>query len=244
LVDCISAAREFVNQTGDSMSRGKSSDRNLTTTRTQVFGDVERGTECRICGRAVDDGRSKTCSKYCDRIQTAVMGMLNWNLVRKRILERDEYTCQKCGYDQRRDRRAEAHIQQRIEEQAGERPEHGVSMTNLDAIRNYDWDRHQDQMDEWRERREELGTRYGEAHCPERDLEVDHITRIADGGHPFDPGNLQTLCEHCHAEKTARENSTRVEGPDPETPSRKELNRQLFEFAADGRHNGGNRNAK
>ena len=29
--------------------------RDLTTTREQVFGDVGPGTECRICGRAVED---------------------------------------------------------------------------------------------------------------------------------------------------------------------------------------------
>jgi len=35
---------------------------------------------------------------------------------------------------------------------------------------------------------------------------VDHIQRIADGGHEFDESNLQTLCKHCHQEKTAAEN--------------------------------------
>ncbi|WP_222914410.1 HNH endonuclease signature motif containing protein [Natrinema sp. SYSU A 869] len=39
-------------------------------------------------------------------------------------------------------------------------------------------------------------------------MEVDHIERIADGGHPLGESNLQTLCSECHAEKTADENST------------------------------------
>ncbi|WP_436348974.1 HNH endonuclease [Natronorubrum sp. FCH18a] len=38
-------------------------------------------------------------------------------------------------------------------------------------------------------------------------MEVDHIQRIADGGHPLEESNLQTLCEDCHTEKTADENS-------------------------------------
>lgn len=32
-------------------------------------------------------------------------------------------------------------------------------------------------------------------------IEVDHITPISHGGHPFDPRNLQTLCQPCHAQK-------------------------------------------
>jgi len=39
-------------------------------------------------------------------------------------------------------------------------------------------------------------------------FEVDHIERVADGGHPFEESNLQTLCEHCHRDKTAAENRT------------------------------------
>ncbi|WP_242437216.1 HNH endonuclease [Halorubrum lacusprofundi] len=39
-------------------------------------------------------------------------------------------------------------------------------------------------------------------------FEVDHIERVADGGHPFDETNLQTLCKFCHRAKTAAENRT------------------------------------
>lgn len=45
----------------------------------------------------------------------------------------------------------------------------------------------------------------GEQHPPRR-LEVDHVQPLSKGGHPFDDGNLQTLCEGCHAEKTAEQN--------------------------------------
>lgn len=36
-----------------------------------------------------------------------------------------------------------------------------------------------------------------------RPLEVDHITPLSEGGHPFDESNLQTLCEDCHTDKHA-----------------------------------------
>jgi 5-methylcytosine-specific restriction endonuclease McrA len=206
------------------------SDRNLTTTREQVFGDVEVGTECRICGRAVDDGRSKTCSDYCDNIQRAVMGMLNWNSVRRRILERDDNVCQACGYDLSRDHRAQDHIKALIEDAAGERPS-GPSARALGAgeLEDFDWDAHNKRVREWRERRETAKGRYGNPYEVGKTLEVDHITPVADGGHPFDPSNLQALCEDCHSEKTAQENSDR-----PQTPTRGELSESIFEYVADG----------
>ncbi|MEX3820460.1 HNH endonuclease [Paraburkholderia sp. BR14262] len=43
--------------------------------------------------------------------------------------------------------------------------------------------------------------------------EVDHIKRLEDGG-TDEPGNLQSLCHDCHAEKTSRENGARPRGCD------------------------------
>lgn len=34
---------------------------------------------------------------------------------------------------------------------------------------------------------------------------VDHIIPMTMGGHPTDYSNLQTLCNHCHNQKSARE---------------------------------------
>jgi 5-methylcytosine-specific restriction protein A len=34
---------------------------------------------------------------------------------------------------------------------------------------------------------------------------VDHIVPINKGGAPLDLNNLQSLCNHCHAVKTARD---------------------------------------
>ncbi|MFC6770310.1 HNH endonuclease [Halorubrum pallidum] len=203
--------------------------RDLTTTRKQVFGDVEPGTECRICGRNVEDGRRKVCSDYCDNIQTAVMGMLNWSSLRRRVIDRDDETCTQCGWDREIRRRAREHIRGLIAEAAGEQPT-SPSMKELGEQDDVDWDQHRQRYREWRERRDAAKDKYGD---PERDfgrsLEVDHITPIADGGHPFDPGNLQTLCTKCHTEKTAVENSERAS-----TPSRGDLSRELTEFVTDG----------
>ena len=43
--------------------------------------------------------------------------------------------------------------------------------------------------------------------------EVDHITRLQDGGTDA-PGNLQSLCHDCHAIKTAEENGSAPHGCD------------------------------
>lgn len=204
------------------------SDRDLTTTRVQVFGDVAVGTECRICGRDVDDGRSKTCSDYCNNLLSAVMGLLNWSSVRRRVIERDDETCQHCGFDLRRDRLARDHIRDIIKDRAGDPPDH-PAMSELDDIDDYDWEDYHERWESRREHRGELKERYGDPHEPARTLEVDHIEPISDGGHPFDPANLQTLCSECHQDKTARENSDRGR-----TPSREDLNESLFNYAGTG----------
>jgi 5-methylcytosine-specific restriction endonuclease McrA len=199
--------------------------RDLTTRRRTVFGEVQPGTECRICGRNVDDARRKTCSDYCDNIQTAVMGLLNWDSVRRRILDRDDNTCQECGYKLAWRRRAKAHLKQLIDEATGERPE-GPGLDPVEIEEEFD--DYYEKKEAWRERREAAKERYGNPHgIEQRGLNVDHITPVADGGHPFNPANLQTLCEDCHREKTARENSERT------TPSRGELSESLFEFVSE-----------
>ena len=201
-------------------------DRNLSTTRQQVFGDIGRGTECRICGRPVDDHRAKICSDYCDNIQRAVMGLLNWSSVRRRIIDRDDETCQQCGYDRSRRRRARDHIQNRIDERLPPKPK-TPSALNLGRgeAEDFDWDQHRDDREKWEAKRDALQDRYGDPYDHDRSLEVDHIQPIAEGGHPFDPANLQTLCEDCHYEKTGRENSERGQ-----TPSRGDLSESILEY--------------
>jgi 5-methylcytosine-specific restriction endonuclease McrA len=198
-------------------------DRNLTTTREQVFGDVEPGTECRICGRNVDDGRAKTCSDYCDNLLTAVMGMLNWSSVRRKVIDRDGETCAVCGWDRSKEWAARAHIRDLIEEAAAPEPTPPVLEERSE---DYDWDELRERRQEWRERREAAKEKYGDPEEPDRELHVDHIEPIADGGHPFDLGNLQTLCSRCHHQKTAEENSNR-------TPTRGEMSESLLDYVTE-----------
>jgi len=126
-------------------------DRNLSTTRQQVFGDVEPGTECRICGRRVDDGRRKVCSDYCDNIQTAVMGLLNWSSIRRRIIDRDDESCLACGWDRGIRRRAREHIRGLIDEAAGQKPE-SPGAREIGAGEDVDWQ-------QWRQRRRDPARR-------------------------------------------------------------------------------------
>lgn len=208
------------------------SDRNLTTPTKQVFGDVQKGTECRICARTVDDGRSKYCSDYCRNLAKAVMGMLNWSSVRRRVTDRDDETCQRCGFDYSKERHARRHIRNRIDELLPDRPD-GPSARELGAgeADDFDWEAHNERVDEWREEKERIEERYGDPYEHDGGLEVDHVTPISEGGHPFDPGNLQTLCNDCHKDKTAAEASERA---DRRTPSREDINESLFEYASDG----------
>lgn len=41
--------------------------------------------------------------------------------------------------------------------------------------------------------------------CQAPATDVDHVRRIEDGGDPWNPSNLQSLCHPHHSEKTARE---------------------------------------
>lgn len=210
--------------------------RNLTTTRSEVFGFVEKGTTCRVCGRNVDDGRAKHCSDYCKHIVTAVMQLLNWNSVRRRIIDRDDATCQVCGFRQDWLNRGYDHLRRICEERIPDRPE-GTPLTEYHELSEEEHRREREALQEWREQRnaviEEV---YGlewenriQWPAPETRLEVDHITPISEGGHPFDPGNLVTLCEDCHQEKTAAEASARAK-----TPSANELNESIFEYVEGG----------
>lgn len=40
---------------------------------------------------------------------------------------------------------------------------------------------------------------------------VDHVKELKDGGDPWDPDNLETLCDQCHKVKTGREVKRRKE---------------------------------
>lgn len=54
------------------------------------------GIHCIICGGQLQKGRRKYCSEKCANWWME-MGVLDWNRIREKVLERDNYTCQDCG---------------------------------------------------------------------------------------------------------------------------------------------------
>lgn len=214
------------------------SDRDLTTAVSTVFGHVDKGNVCRVCRRNVSDGRAKYCDDYCRNLARAVMGMLNWPAVRRRIVNRDDKTCQECGFDQDWLDKGHDHLHQMVRDRVPPEPE-TVPITEYPDLSDEELEEYHEKRDEWREAckaisQELLGYEWvphGIRHTPDSRLEVDHIQPISQGGHPFDPANLRTLCVDCHAEKTAAEAADRAER---RTPSRGDLSASLFEYVADG----------
>jgi len=76
----------------------------------------ERSNRCRVCNDPVVDGRWNYCSERCRDIANAVQRMFLWESVRDRILERDDRTCQMCGFSYGRAMRAYWQIRERIDE--------------------------------------------------------------------------------------------------------------------------------
>jgi len=122
--------------------------------------------QCRVCGRGISSPFKFYCSRYCKNVAETVYGLFNWDTIRVWVMERDDYSCVRCGT-------------------SSECLDEGVS------------------------------------------LEVDHITPISKGGHPFDPRNLQTLCQPCHGAKGTSEEDFRGEDyekqPNTEAPSTKNI---------------------
>ena len=55
-------------------------------------------------------------------------------------------------------------------------------------------------------RKECLRRANGRCACGQRAVEAHHVTRLADGGAPYDQANLDAVCERCHVHLTRREN--------------------------------------
>jgi 5-methylcytosine-specific restriction endonuclease McrA len=166
--------------------------RNLNKSMGTLF-PQERSNRCRVCNEPVVDGRWNYCSERCRDIANAVQRMFLWESVRDRILERDDRTCQVCGFSYGRAMRAYWQILKRIDELVTPLPRKS--------------DHPGADMDRWRRAERELLERYNPLNYNNNAFHVDHITPISEGGHPFDESNLQTLCRECHEQKTARENS-------------------------------------
>lgn len=129
---------------------------------------------CRVCGEDVVDGRWSYCSVRCRELANAVQRAFLWREVRKRVLRRDDHTCQICGVT--RDELYDEYHEWREEK-----------------VETYD-----DAAD-----REEVREITREIEQRRPSLHVDHIEPISEGGNKFDESNLRTLCAECHREKTS-----------------------------------------
>ena len=153
------------------------------------------GHSCRVCNEHVEDGRRNYCCPRCKRIAQAVQRMFVWDCVREAVLERDDYTCRECGLSKDQWARAYRQVRERIDELAA--PAHPQRADHPAAS-----------YDRWRRVQREFEARYDVDSPYSGGFHVDHIERVADGGHPFDETNLQTLCKFCHRTKTGAENQT------------------------------------
>ena len=58
-------------------------------------------------------------------------------------------------------------------------------------------------------------------------LECDHVIPLSQGGDPYNPGNLQSLCRSCHIEKSSAESKP----PDPARDAWHEFVRAIADTA-------------
>jgi len=73
----------------------------LNKTLDDLFGPYEEG-KCRVCREEVgkyDSNRRHYCSDRCWRIAKAVQRKFTWDVVRAKVMRRDDYECQRCGKD-------------------------------------------------------------------------------------------------------------------------------------------------
>jgi 5-methylcytosine-specific restriction endonuclease McrA len=161
----------------------------------------ERSDRCRVCNEDVVDGRWNYCSERCREIANAVQKMFIWDEVREQALDRDDRTCLECGLSYELAKRAYWQIRERVDELRA--PLHPRQSDHAAA-----------DMDRWRRAGRELTARYDPPAFTDGMFQVDHITPLDKGGHPFDESNLQTLCKRCHQEKTAEQNSRDEVVPD------------------------------
>lgn len=161
----------------------------------------ERSDKCRVCNEDVVDGRWNYCSERCREIANAVQRMFIWDNVRDKILDRDDRTCQYCGLSYDMAKRAYWQIHERVDELR-------------ERLHPRESDHPAASLDRWRRAGRELTARYDPPAFTNGMFHVDHITPLDEGGHPFEETNLQTLCKHCHQEKTAEQNSQPEAAPD------------------------------
>lgn len=135
---------------------------------TEIF--PQTGSECRVCGHPKQPPLQKYCSYFCKTLAEAFARFYNWQWIREKVLERDDYTCQRCGISKERWERAYWQVQEMTHDYIGE---DGTVLPRSEVVEP-----------------------------PNGRFHVDHVVPQSKDGHPFDPENLQTLCEECNLSKS------------------------------------------
>lgn len=129
---------------------------------------------CLYCGVDLSfDGRR--ISFCCNEHSRLYDEQFTWEVQKEVIFLRDNYTCVKCGFN---DKEFRQKLREKFPPKYGmwkdiDKRRHYCKGLGLDSTRSF--------------------------------LECDHIHAIKMGGHPFDHDNLQTLCQKCHKQKTKQD---------------------------------------
>lgn len=192
------------------------------------WAENERKGLCPVCGvskEAFDHGMQKFCSEahrkqYMDKI-------LTWQEMRAKVLERDHYTCAKCGITQDK---LNKEYNQMVDTWKKENFDYLTKNEKfINAFRKENEEEISRAMEYIMERMERIASpeamadyvlnhtpgyffqehniklphkNIGNGNAPAIQWEVDHIKAIVNGGNQWDMNNLQTLCHECHVKKT------------------------------------------
>jgi len=63
---------------------------------TTIFPQTQQGC-CRVCKEECPGRRRTYCSENCKKIANATQKFFLWKTLRKKVLKRDNWTCQECG---------------------------------------------------------------------------------------------------------------------------------------------------
>ncbi len=153
---------------------------------------------CPVCNK-LNKRQFRCCSKECTAKFWKTEGVYWISDLKGKCFRRDNYTCQKCGAN---NKAYEAHCERFFawaKKFPGDVLPSGIKTVGV--------------FKQWFNEETGKYTNPGEVYRettgdkePEKfHFECDHIVPIALGGDEYDLKNLQTLCERCHKRKTARE---------------------------------------
>lgn len=191
---------------------------------------AERRTKglCPVCGKdktQFEKGLRAFCSQ--DHRTQYNNCFTTWSELRKKILKRDNHTCQSCGfqdYNRDMDRQLRKDFEMKKLKKWLENPENKKILQTMREKRIIELDEqysenYKEIMDDWGLIHRSRGSYNEEFHdiclnlklTPQEErealpeLQIDHIQAITNGGAMWDEKNLRTLCANCHLKKTKKD---------------------------------------